>query len=458
MATELGARPATATVADSSRADAVSLLTFYVVTLYAIPSPMLISALGQVGGPSTIAALVCLGWWLWALFTRSLSGFVHGHEVRAAAVALLLVLLLNYAHSAAIALPFDERSPANAGLIRMLGFIGVLVLLADGVPTRERLWTVVQRLSLVLGALSVLALVQIATRQSWVDRLSIPGLSTTTTLGVFTRGILFRPAGTSTHPIEFAAVLAMGMPLVFAAAAAATQHRGLYRAIAALVPFVLLMTGSRTAIVCGVVAFVWTMVGWSGRAQLWGIAAGLLAVIVMFVALPGYVGTLRGLFQGAADDPSVKSRTDSYRIVFDFWQHHVWMGRGYGTFLPKYWILDNMWLNLLICVGVIGIVAVAGLIVTACWSAVHVARRAAAPPDRQLAMGAAAGAAAGAVSMGTFDSFGFAQATGMLFVLLGICGAVRRLSVVPERARTTGRATARRPTGVRRPQSPRSHG
>ncbi len=410
--------------------DAVTVLTLFLVLLYAIPSPMVLSAMGQVGGPSTLLALACFLWWGWHVVQRPASVPGVRHPVRNAALFFLLCVALSYAHSAGLPLPADERSPADAALIRMLGAVGLVCLVAEGVPDRERLWVFLRRWTLVIGALCVLALAQIVTKQVLVDRLSLPGLSPALNLALIQRGVITRPSGTSTHPIEFAAVMAMSMPLVFAVTASERRRPWLFRAIALAVPLVVLLTGSRTAIICGGVAFAVMLFGWKAKTRL--IAAGVAAVLMAgtFVVLPGFLGTLKGLFSGASNDPSVMSRTESYRIAGLYWDHHLWLGRGVGTFDPKYWVFDNMYLNLLVSGGVLCVVALVVLIAVSIRSALQARRLSTLPADRELAIAALAGVLAGAFALATFDVFGFAQAQDTFFLLVGLCGALLRLQQV----------------------------
>ena len=170
------------------------------------------------------------------------------------------------------------------------------------------------------------------------------------------------------------------------------------------------------------------MTSWPGRTR---VIAGTLSgalLAVMFVTRPGFLGGILALFSGASSDPSVTSRTNSYSIVALYWDHHRWLGRGVGTLLPRYWIFDNMYLNLLVSGGVAVIAGLAWLFFVAGASAVRAARRLPNRSDKQLATAGLAGVVSGAVSLALFDGFAFPQATGTLFLLMGLCGAVFRLA------------------------------
>lgn len=410
--------------------DVVTVLSVFLFLLLAVPSPMVITAMGQVGGPSTLLAFLCFLWWAWHQVARTSPEPGVPQWVRNAALLMMVCALASYARSAALPLPSDERSPADAELIRIIGAAGLVCVLATGVTDRDRLWTLVRRWALMAGALATLALVQVITQQVWVDRLSVPGLSRALNLALVQRGLITRPSGTSTHPIEFAAVMSMAMPLVFAAAARERRHPRLFRIMSLAVPLVVLMTGSRTAIVCGGVAFLVMMVSWSSRKRLVAVGLALLMAVALFVALPGFLGTIRSMFSGASNDPSVRSRTNSYRIAELYWGHHQWLGRGWGTFLPKYWVFDNQYLNLLVAGGVIGLLSLIVLLVMAVRSAVAARSLLADPLERELATAALAGTLAGAFALATFDVFAFQQASYTFFMLIGLCGATLRFAVL----------------------------
>lgn len=410
--------------------DAATVLTIYVLCLLVIPSPMTFKAMGQIGGPATLMALACFVWWAWDRVHRA--DDLPRHEprrwVRTTALLYLVVVILAYTHSAGLSIPAVERSSADAGLIRTFGWVGLICVAVDGLLTRERLWSVVRGLAWVMGAICLLTVVQILTGQIWVDRLSIPGLSSPEGLEMMQRGSVLRPSGTSTHPIELSAVLAMSMPVVIAVAAREKRHPWLMRGISLLLPVVLLLSGSRTAMVCGAVAFMILMAAFSPQARL--LAGGVLAMVLVavYLTMPGFIGSLTSLFAGAGNDPSVASRTDSYAMVLEFWSHHVWLGRGVGTFLPGYWILDNQYLTLLLGGGVLALLAQLMVFLSAIGSGIVAARLATDHHDRMLAVALVAGVSAGAVSWALFDAAAFAQAAGIMFVLAGLCGAVLRVA------------------------------
>lgn len=89
------------------------------------------------------------------------------------------------------------------------------------------------------------------------------------------------------------------------------------------------------------------------------LVTGLFATII-FIIVPGLIGSLSALFTTAGNDASVKSRTDSYDLAEWFINQSPILGRA-GTFMPKYRdILDNQYLMLLIETGLVGVLVFVG--------------------------------------------------------------------------------------------------
>lgn len=411
--------------------DATTVLTVYVVLLLGIPSPMVVAPLGSAGAPSALMAIAAFLWWAWFHIHRARRITWGFQPVRAAMLGWLLIMLVVYAQAMSSPIPADEISPADNGLLKVVGFAGILLVANDGIPALERHRAVVRRLVIGAGVVAVLGVVQYATQQLWVDRLQIPGLTPGTAgWSLATRSGLARPSGTSTHPIEYGVVLTMLLPLVITFAAHSPTRRWLYKIFVSAIALVVFLSLSRSALVCAAVGLIVLAASWSLAARLRAMAFLMMILAVVYVTVPGTLGTITRLFTGASGDPSIASRTGSYEIAAQFIGRSPVVGRGFGTFLPKYWILDNGYLGLLIEGGVLGL---AGLlaVTTAGVLAARAGRRAAAVDfDRSLAQGLLASVASGAFGLAFFDTFAFPQSAGTFFLLLGLAGAARRLNRV----------------------------
>lgn len=410
--------------------DATSFLTAYIVLLLAIPSAMRVGALGTAGAPSTILAIGALFWWLWFHLHRSRRVFDGFQPVSTAMLGWIIIMLVVYVHAMTSPIPYDEISPADSGMLKLIGMAGVLLVANDGILNLDRHRTVIRRLVIGVGLVAFLGLVQFATKQLFIDRIQIPGLTSgIADASLAERSGLVRPSGTSTHPIEYGVVLTMVLPLSVVYAMQAPTNRWFYRILLGTVTFAIFLSISRSALICAVIGFVVLAASWSAAARLKALAFAGVTMVVVYLLSPGVLGTIGNLFSGASDDPSIASRTGSFDIAGQFISANPWFGRGFGTFLPKYWILDNGYLGLAIEGGVLGLVGLLVVIAAAIWTARQAHKVARDEFDQALAQALVASIAAGASGLAFFDTFAFPQSAGTFFLLLGLAGASLRLNL-----------------------------
>lgn len=409
--------------------DAATLLSLFVLLLFAIPSRLVFAPLGGAGTPAQVLGMGALLWWAAHRLGRRTPVTTGGRAVRCSIYLFALAVGLSYVAATVRPIEPVELRAADRGLLTVCAMLGILLVFVDGVPSRARLDVVLRRIVLAGGCVAVLGLVQFQTGMAFTNLLKLPGLSENAELvGVNGRGGLNRSAGTATHPIEFGVVIAIIMPLALHYALTDAHRSRLRRwlpviAIGLAIPVAV----SRSAIVCTVVVLLFMIPTWSRAVRRRAYAAILGIVAGVTVAVPGMLGTLTGLFVGIAEDDSALSRTDSYTVAFGFVQRAPWFGRGHLTFLPKYRILDNQFLLSLIEMGIFGLVALVTLLVTGVVCARRIRRSALDPVTRQLAQSLAAAVAAGACSFAFFDALSFPQETMLMVVLLGAIGCLHRL-------------------------------
>lgn len=428
------------------RPDAVTWVMIYVVTLYAIPSRLVVDALGSAGAPSMLFGLMSLGVWALYQFGRPTSDTdpFEVRPVRRALVGFLLCVGISYLMAMIRPIDGDEVSPADVAMLSLFSWSGTLLIANDGLLSLDRVRTLVGRLAWAGGLLGLLGLVQFVTSDPIIDRLSIPGLRVAQ-FEVFARGDFVRPSGTATHPIEFGIILAMLLPFALHSA-----FHGKHRTwVTRWLPIVLLtaataLTLSRSAYVCAAVAVLVLFVGWPPERRKVFLIGLLVATVALFAAVPRLFGTISSLFRNLGDDPSITSRTDSYADALEYIVHWPIFGRGMGTFLPKYRIFDNQYLVLLVSIGVVGTVAFLILAGTGVVVSLRRAWSVRDPATRDLSLSIGASVAAGAASLAMFDAFAFPMTMGTFFLILGIAGAVYRLTGEPGRPSRT-RITARDP-------------
>jgi hypothetical protein len=407
---------------------AATALAVYLVLLLVLPQQLIVGPLGFAGSPATIWGLVCFLGWVWFHVNRVQSAPREPRAVRWAAVLFLVAVLLSYTHAMTQPMAGDEVSVADAGVLRTVSWLGVMLLAAEGLHDRESWWRALDWLVGLCAALALVGLVQALTGQVWVDRISIPGLSVNAPIALTdAREGHPRPIGTATHAIEFGQVLTMAV--LVGAGIALVRGTTMHRLAVGLCGATSLLIVSRSAVVSIVVGCLVLAPVLSHRQRVLGALAAVATLVGAFVLRPGLLGTLGRMFTGIEGDASARSRTDSYDYAFHAFAASPWVGKGFATFLPKYRILDNQWLLSAIELGVFGVVCLALLMAAVVRSGLRAEALLEAVEDRVLTRACVGAVLAVCVGMLFYDGFAFPQATGMLFVVSGLAAASLRLSL-----------------------------
>ena len=420
-------RPRTRT---RSRLDAATVLTVYLVALFGVESRLGVPGLGGAGHPSMLVAGFGFAWWVYHHVQRPEPIEGGGRPVRIALLLMLAAFLASLAAALSRPITGPETSTVQLGIITVVAWLGVALLANDGVPDRARLEQLMRRLVFLAACLAGLGIAQFATGDTLVRFINIPGLTANATLnGLGTRNGFVRPSGTALHPIEFGAILTTVLPIAITWA----RHDTRFSAVVRWAPTFLMGLGivvsiSRSALICGVVGLAVMASIWPRHAQRKLVASVVVLVAFVAVTIPGMLGSLQGLFLGAGEDDSVASRTGSYPIAAEFFQTSPLFGRGYSTFLPAYRIFDNQYLLLLIEVGAVGLTAFLGVLLTSAWCARRARVLAVDVRQREYAQALLAAVCAGSVGLALFDGLSFTMSTGVLFLVVGLSGAALRLA------------------------------
>ena len=413
------------------------LLYAWAAALLLIPSTLQFAPLGAAGTPAQILGLAAAAWWLGVHLGRPFAALRPSQPTRTAMGVFVLAMLFSYVAAAHRPIEALEVSSADRGMILVASWAGILLITTDGLVSRDDLLKILRFLVGCMGVVGLLGVVQYVTHTSYVDQLQIPGLSSGQVLSsVYDRNGFARTAGTASHPIEFGVVLTMMLPLALHFAFTDSNRSRFSRwapvvAICSALP----LTMSRSAFLGLAVVMVILLPSWPRSRRLVALVALGAGLGAVYVILPGVLGTMLRLFTGISEDASARSRTDSYALAFEFVSQQPVFGRGLSTFLPRYRILDNQYLGLLIEAGVVGLVAFLALLVTALVVARRLSRTLPDPSDRSLARSLMATIACAAVSCLTFDVFGFPQVSCMLFFAIGATGALIRLGGLPQMER-----------------------
>jgi O-antigen ligase len=431
------------------RADGATLVCAYLLALLAVPARLVLSFVPMTLPPALVIALLLGVLWLSAQMVDSL-GMGKGRSALRTAVAIYLAMhLATYAVATRRWLPTDELTVADSSMVRIVATISVAIFACDAIRTRERLDRV---LKLVLGCAGMIAFVGLVQFGLGVDLASyvgVPGLRVQENAysAMESRSIFRRPTGTTNHPIEYGLVCAMAVPLgvhyVFRARDEGTPALRWWLCVA-LVGLGALTSLSRTAILGLAVSGIVLVATLPRPRKLTVALLGGGFFVGASLVVPGLFGTLRGMFANIEDDPSVKARTSDYDAAAAQIDLNPLLGRGFGTFLPnKYAILDNQFLLTLIENGYLGLFALVGMLLAACYATVRTRVVSRDENLRGLAGCLLAAVLLGGIASATFDLLSFGVATGMVFTMIGLSGAVLRIAMAEREGDATAPAPSR---------------
>jgi hypothetical protein len=250
------------------------------------------------------------------------------------------------------------------------GTLGVLHGVAnDGIDSKERFRTLLERFALPGGLMATLGLAQFWTGQSLIDWMSLPGFTADQAFS----SVHNRSGFGRWHPVG---------------ATGFASSRSVSRS--PVVGVVLVLVGEMTA---------------------------------AFLAVPGMAGIIRGLFMGVGNDASTMSRTNSYDLAFAIANRNPLFDRGLLTFPPEYFILDNQYSGILAEPGCVGLAVTGKKLIASIWTAGKSDIHSHCFDDAQIDFGVAAALAGGATVFAFFDGLGFPMSAGMLFFTIGLARA-----------------------------------
>lgn len=415
--------------------DIVTILTVFLVLLVGLPSRLVFAPLGAAGTPAQILGIIALLGWCATCLTNVNARVAPARPMVFALFFFATAVVASYLASSIRPMTALEAQAADRGLLSLCAWSGIL-LLANAIPSKHRLDTLLRRVTFAGGALAALGILQFFTGKEFTNLIEIPGLSTNATLtSIINRNGLARAAGTALHPIEFGVVLAIILPLALHFALHDHQ-RSLPRrwAPVAAIAFGIPISISRSAILAAATALLFLLPIWP-RAWRWRCAALVTILLaVVYVSVPGLLGTFKGLFTGFTGDSSTLSRTGSYTLAGQFISKSPLFGRGFATFLPSYRILDNQYLGTTIEMGFFGLTALLSVFAIGVLVGIRTRLKATDQETRHLAQSLAASVGAAGLSFATFDALSFPMVPGLLFLILGCTGALWRLESKPARA------------------------
>ncbi|GAA3554032.1 hypothetical protein GCM10022222_42120 [Amycolatopsis ultiminotia] len=428
--------------------DEVTGLTLLLSATFLLPANLVLAPLGQAGAPSGLFAGGLLLVWFCLRCAPDLGTDRGFQPLRVVVLFAVVSQLASYAAGQVRGLSPLEASGANAGLLGELGAIGVVLYTADTLRDVRAVRRVLSRVTLGAAVLAFVAVLQFFDVVDLAKLIRLPGLTLHESTADFvqSRDGFNRVAGLATHPIEYGVVLSMALPLALQLALTAKRHKPARWLVVAMIAGGIPLSIGRSAVLATGVALLVYLVSLRLRTILNLAPFAVAGVLVVQVAAPGLLSSIKSLFTSAGTDPSIEGRTDDYAAVFGLWQHHPVFGIGPGTYVPKlYRVLDNEYLYELVTLGVVGLAVGLALFATGYCLARRVHRTAPDPDARGMGQALAGSIAAAAAAAFTFDAFGFAIMFITTQVLIGCAAALWRVSVrdVPEADRLP-------PTWIRR--------
>ncbi|MEN3357061.1 MAG: hypothetical protein V7637_1043 [Mycobacteriales bacterium] len=412
------------------RGDARGLLVGYAVLLFMLPAQLIFGPLGASGTPAGVVGIGFVFFWVMMRLVPDTGTAVGLQPIRIAVGVFCTAILMAYAFGTLHPLPPDQLSAADRGLLSMLSWLGVSLVAADMLRDWLSVRRMIRVIVVLVGAIAAMGLLQFATGFNLADLYHIPGLKVNYDVAVVTeRSDFRRVAATASHPIEFGMVLAMTLPLALHVAFHAQTRKWMWWGCVLLIAVASPMSLSRSAILGLFVAFIVLFAGWPTSRRLGVLLVMPVFIVVLRFAVPGLVGTIKSLFTGLSKDPSIQGRTDDYKVVGQFIGKSPWFGRGFGTFIPKdFFTLDNQYIGIVIECGYVGLAALISLFLVGFVTARGARVRFTDPEQRDLAQSLAASVLVAGFGYVTFDGLGFPMVTGLLFLLLGLIGALWRIS------------------------------
>jgi O-antigen ligase len=417
----------------SSRPNAVVLLQLFVLAVMVIPSDTVIPAVGAAGYPASL-----IGVFVFGVFSVSvLLGFHnptrHSHPVQGVLCVIWVSLLASYILMDRGRLTGIEIASADRMLIRFAVVTGIALVAAEWLCSLHDLMRVVRVLCWGMAFCGLVAVLQYWMSLDLAQYLrQLPGFTVNQdNPSISIRGSLNRVAGTAITSIEMGVVAGMLIPLAVCLGLYDRDKSPFKRwAPVTLITLGVATSVSRSAIVSVVVAFSVLVVLMPPPQRLIALCALPIALAGIFVSARGLIGVLASFFGAASNDPSIQYRTHDYPLAEQVWQGAPWFGHGPGTWIPadSLNIFDNQYLNSVVELGLVGVLAIVAFLLAPAIVALAARRWSTSPELRLLCAALTSAGFAATVCSLTFDSLSFPMFVNVYALVIGLVGACWRLA------------------------------
>jgi polysaccharide biosynthesis protein PslJ len=390
--------------------------------------------------------VLVFAWFLWALSGRGGGGLAGAGHAKALLFLMAVAIASAVINFQEINAAATEPHEALKSLSYFLSFAIVFALVCSTLNTREGLETVVKALVIGGTIVALAALHEARATYNVFDHLHewLPGFVREQRDVFEERGGRLRVYASAQHPIALGVALLMLVPLALhlATRAASKLRSRLWLFAGLFIAAGSMATVSRTTVVMGVaMVAVALLVRKDLVLRFWPLL--LLLPFVVHVVAPGALGGLWKSFfpeQGLVSDLEGRAgQTGSGRFAdvgpgFELWKEKPLIGHGLGskTVEPRApgevsaaqpeteIIFDNQYLNALVLLGGLGLIATAWFVWGLVGKLVRFARDNL-DENGDLAAACAIACAGFAASMFLFDAFFFVQAT-IVFFAIGAVG------------------------------------
>lgn len=407
---------------------ASTLFIAYLAALFLLPARLVLPGMGAAGRPAVVIGLALLIWWIATRLHPSLVTRTH-QPVRWIILVFTVAVMVSYALAFDRGLAPAEANGADRYLLAFASWAGVALVAADGLRRRKDVDRVLSALVAVASASAAVGALQFY-GTDLTPYFRLPGLVYNAELvGVGLRGgpAFSRVYGTQQHYIEFGVVLAMVVPFAaHRALTAASRRSQIFRwlqvaLIAGAIPLAISRAGF-LGLITGVLVLV---MAWPRKRRLWALVISAASLLAFKAVVPGVLGTIKSMFLNYSNDPSIQARLSDYGATAGYIRDRPWFGRGPGTYVPElYRVLDNEFLGTFLTLGYVGTVAFSAVFFGAYFAGRAVRRGSRHDGDAHLGQALAASSAVAIVASFTFDSLSFPTFAGVLFLVLGISGAL----------------------------------
>lgn len=363
-----------------------------------------------------------------------------------------------------------------AGAFRKLGLFGIdyvlLFLVAATVLTdARRLMHLVRFVAGLVVLTAVLGILEFATGRNVFELLTpwLPGgvgrfISELADASVLSRGRITRVRSTLEQPLAFGSLLLLGLPLAIALSVSARERTARLRWAAGGVAIgaAVLLTAGRSIYVIAGLGVVTMLVRLPDDRARRSVLAVTTLVAVLFLVQRDVRDTMFAFFQPRQSgvlEGSIESRVNDYEPVLQRVGERPILGFGPRTFAvdelrvnellpnPDDLVLDNAYLGALAETGVLGLLALAGVLVTAATAAWRSARRACTEELATVGLALAVAVQSWVLMGFAADVYVFNAPPRVFFVLLAAVCTARRLAVAPSEGAQPSPAAAGRPGG-----------